>query len=53
MEPNVTLQCRKRDVEIVKAASKSASRQYHEISGGDLAVEVEGILSDEGCVHIV
>jgi len=48
MEPNVTLHSRKRDVEIVKRASESAVRQYRDLSGRDVLVEVEGTLSDEG-----
>jgi V-type H+-transporting ATPase subunit E len=48
MEPNVTLHSRKRDVEIVKRASERAARQYRDISGRDVAAEVEGTLNDEG-----
>jgi V-type H+-transporting ATPase subunit E len=53
MEPNATLHARKCDVEIVKRASESAARQYKDISGRDVVVEVEGTLSDEGWVFII
>lgn len=38
---------RKKDVGVVREAVKGAKRQYNEISGRDVEVEVESTLSDE------
>ncbi|KAK7062559.1 V-ATPase V1 sector subunit E [Paramarasmius palmivorus] len=48
LEPSVTVYSRKKDVDLVKQASEAAAKQYKEISGRDVEVEVEGTLNDEG-----
>lgn len=50
LEPNATVYCRKKDLEVTREAAKTAGRTYKEISGRDIQVEVEGSLNDEGYV---
>ena len=52
MEPSVTVLSRSKDVDVVTMASKSAGRQYKEVSGRDVKFEVDGSLPDDGYVII-
>jgi V-type H+-transporting ATPase subunit E len=47
LEASVTIHARSRDMEIVKGAVEGASKQYTEISGREVEVDVEGSLSDD------
>lgn len=50
LEPSVLVQSRKRDTEIAKQAALNAAKTYEEISGRKIEFDVEGVLSDDGCV---
>lgn len=47
LEPAVTVHARKKDISIVERAARGAQVQYHEISGRDVSVTVEGTLADD------
>ena len=47
MEPTVTIQCRKSDVENVKTAAAKASNTYQDLSGIDVRFDVLGSIADE------
>ena len=51
LEPEVTVQAREADVSIVETAAESAAKQYTEISGRSVQVTVDGVLSNDMCVH--
>jgi len=47
LEPEVTVQGRKKDVSILEKAAEAAASQYHDVSGREVKVKVEGTLSDD------
>ncbi|KIY47753.1 ATPase, V1/A1 complex, subunit E [Fistulina hepatica ATCC 64428] len=47
MEPETTVLCRKKDVNIAKTAAVNAAKQYNEISGREVSHKVIGSLSDD------
>lgn len=51
LEPSVTVHSRKQDVDVATQAAESAAKSYKEISGKEIEIKVEGILSDDGCVQ--
>lgn len=53
LEPSVYIQTRKKDVQAVEQAAAAAAKNYKEISGRDVAFEVSGALSDDGCVSLL
>lgn len=52
MEPNVTLIVREKDIERVQKAGEAAGETYSQLSGRQIAFDVQGTLSDEGYVFI-
>ncbi|KAH9475952.1 V-type proton ATPase subunit E [Psilocybe cubensis] len=47
LEPNVTIYSRESDVDTVKQAAENAAKAYKEISGRNIAYEVEGSIADD------
>jgi len=52
LEPNVTVYSRKKDTETSKQAASAAVKQYKDISGRDVIVDVEGSLNNDGYVSV-
>lgn len=52
MEPHVTLIAREKDVEPVQKAAESAAATYDQLSGRQVAFDIQGILSDERYVFV-
>lgn len=50
MDTSATVYCRKKDKKIAQKAVESATKQYNEISGRKVKVQVVGELDDEGLV---
>jgi V-type H+-transporting ATPase subunit E len=50
MESNVTVLAREKDLDIVKQSADAAAKSYNKISGQEVKVDVEGPLSNDGCV---
>lgn len=50
MEPHVTLIVREKDVEQVQKAAEAAAETYNQLSGRQVAVDIQGLLSDDGYV---
>nr|QXO15400.1 V-type proton ATPase subunit E [Pleurotus tuber-regium] len=48
MEPTVSIQARKQDVQVVQQAAEAAAKNYKDISGRDVEFSVEGVLGGDG-----
>ncbi|KAI9456426.1 ATPase V1 A1 complex subunit E [Boletus coccyginus] len=48
MEPHVTLIVREKDVEQAQKAAEAAAETYNQLSGRQVAVDIQGLLSDGG-----
>lgn len=48
MESNVTVVVRKSDHQVATRAAEAAAKSFKEISGRDIAFDVDASLSDEG-----